>query len=263
MLARQSEEEARRQRDAADLQRGIAERNEQQAREQRNQALATQSIYLARVSREASSAGNPTLGALLAMSGLPDETSVHANERERPYVAAAESALAVNFDWLAGARNLADGLGPLLQVRCDGSGSTVAAALADGRIALLGAVGQDVIYTAARHGTPARILAFSPDSRLLLSIAGDDEAMLWNAASGERLATLPPQSGKLVAASFDTQGSQIVTISQDATARFWSLRGEAASTLTLTGGPPSRLDAPQAATARTSPKAMGSRGFDN
>jgi WD40 repeat protein len=77
-------------------QRNIAQSNEQEANEQRsialeqrNEALRSQSLFLAKQSRDQTTKGRPGLGAKLALSGLPTQI----DERTRPFVRSAEMAL--------------------------------------------------------------------------------------------------------------------------------------------------------------------------
>lgn len=48
--------------------------------------------------------------------------------------------------------------------------------------------------------------------------------MLWDTATGVRIATLAEHSGELVSVSFDSQGSLLLTASFDHTARLWDVR---------------------------------------
>jgi WD40 repeat protein/tetratricopeptide (TPR) repeat protein len=72
----------------------------------------------------------------------------------------------------------------------------------------------------AHGGRPVVALAFSPDSKTLLTGCGDGKARLWDVATGKVRQTLPHQ-GPVVAVAFGTDGQTLVTGSWDGTARVW------------------------------------------
>jgi WD40 repeat protein len=71
------------------LQRDLAMTNEAKAIEQRDNALRTQSVFLADLADQQRTAGDSVTAALVAMEGLPDPTQ----PGQRPYVARAEASL--------------------------------------------------------------------------------------------------------------------------------------------------------------------------
>ena len=67
--------------------------NEEKARRERDQALLTQSEFLADLSQQQTAAGDATAGMLLALEALPDQSSRDDLRRSRPYAIEAERAL--------------------------------------------------------------------------------------------------------------------------------------------------------------------------
>jgi WD40 repeat protein len=66
-----------------------------------------------------------------------------------------------------------------------------------------------------------RALAFSPDSRLLLSCGPANDAFLWDAATGKQLHVLRGHTGAVIAAAFSPDGKRALTGGADRTARLW------------------------------------------
>ena len=80
-------------------------------------------------------------------------------------------------------------------------------------------------------------LQLSPDGTRLLGASGDNNARVWNVATGDLIATLRGHSAQVESARFSPDGTRIVTASADHTARLWDavtgrimglLRGHAA-----------------------------------
>ena len=64
--------------------------------------------------------------------------------------------------------------------------------------------------------------AFSPDGARVVTASGDKTARVWDAATGEPLATLAGHDDDVVSrAAFSPDGARVVTASQDKTARVW------------------------------------------
>lgn len=75
------------------------------------------------------------------------------------------------------------------------------------------------LRTELRHGTELRRVAFSRDGRWLVSAGVNPTARVWDVSSGRMVAELRGHSDKLVAASFGPDARQVVTASEDRTAR--------------------------------------------
>jgi WD40 repeat protein len=71
------------------------------------------------------------------------------------------------------------------------------------------------------HGGPVYVAAFSPDGKLIVTASTDNTARIWDAATGQLLATLAGHTGPVNDAAFSIDGRLIVTASDDNTARVW------------------------------------------
>jgi WD40 repeat protein len=63
--------------------------------------------------------------------------------------------------------------------------------------------------------------AFSPDGTRILTASWDKTARLWNAATGQKIATLRGHDERVASAAFSPDGTRILTASWDKTARLW------------------------------------------
>jgi WD40 repeat protein len=63
---------------------------------------------------------------------------------------------------------------------------------------------------------------FSPNGQRIVTASLDHTARVWNASSGQLLATLQGHTNILASAVFSPDGRRIVTASDDKTARVWS-----------------------------------------
>jgi serine/threonine protein kinase len=93
-----------------------------------------------------------------------------------------------------------------------------------------------------QHPLPATILAghegdvvsaqFSPDGARIVTASKDKTARVWDAATGESLATLVGHEREVESAHFSPDGARIVTASWDKTARVWdAVTGKSLATL--------------------------------
>jgi len=86
------------------------------------------------------------------------------------------------------------------------------------------------------HGGPVYVAAFSPDGKHLVTASVDHMARVWDAVSGERLATLAGHTAPVNDAAFSPDGRRIVTAGDDGTARLWdAATGNLVATLPETG----------------------------
>ncbi|MDM8554485.1 caspase family protein [Desulfococcaceae bacterium HSG7] len=74
------------------------------------------------------------------------------------------------------------------------------------------------------HGDVIIALAFSPDSRRLISGSGDKTARIWDVTTGKALHTLSGHTDFIYAAAFSPDGERAVTGSFDDTLILWDIR---------------------------------------
>ncbi len=74
-----------------------------------------------------------------------------------------------------------------------------------------------------RHGAEVTALAYSADGKLLALGGADHLVHLWNAKSGQRLATLRGHDGALTSIEFFPDHERLLTASLDGTVRLWSI----------------------------------------
>src|SRR5262249_36549536 len=72
-----------------------------------------------------------------------------------------------------------------------------------------------------RHGDGVVAAAFSPDGSQIVTGGEDSKAIVWRAATSERLAVLSHEN-QVLGVCFDSDGKWIATASSDRTARVWS-----------------------------------------
>ncbi len=73
------------------------------------------------------------------------------------------------------------------------------------------------------HTDAVYSVAFSPDSKLLASAAGDRTVKVWNVATGKRLFTLSESTAELYSVAFSPNGKQIAAGGVDKTLRTWNI----------------------------------------
>jgi WD40 repeat protein len=74
------------------------------------------------------------------------------------------------------------------------------------------------------HTNVVNALAFSPDSRILVSGSADFNAILWDVKQKRQLRTLQGHTDDIYAAAFTLDGERVVTGSLDHTLRLWRVR---------------------------------------
>ena len=83
------------------------------------------------------------------------------------------------------------------------------------------------------HGGAIYVAAFSLDGKLIVTASVDHSARVWEAVSGQLLATLTGHAGPVNDAAFSPDGKRVVTASDDGTARVWdAVTGHLLATLT-------------------------------
>ena len=211
------------QRQIAVLQRHIAVTQRQIAVSQRQIAVSSQhtaqSLALA-TSAEATLAEDPELSTLLALQAL--------RARDTPQ---AEQALRNALAQLRILATLRPG-GNLNSAAFNPDGQEIVTAGSDGAARIWSATTHHQLAVLNdRRGQRVWDAEFSPNGREIVTAGSDGAARIWNASSHQQLAVLrepgPPNSAALhttglYTALFSPDGKEIVTASQDGTARIWS-----------------------------------------
>jgi hypothetical protein len=81
------------------------------------------------------------------------------------------------------------------------------------------------LKTLRGHSADLYSVAFSPDSRRIVTGSADGTAKVWEAASGRELLTLKGHSAPINSVAFSADGQRIVTGSDDQTAKVWEASG--------------------------------------
>jgi WD40 repeat protein len=82
------------------------------------------------------------------------------------------------------------------------------------------------------HASAVTAATFSPDGTRVVTASYDRTARLWDATTGEQIATLKGHAAGVMDASFSPDGARIVTASRDKTTRIWdATTGESIATL--------------------------------
>jgi WD40 repeat protein len=185
------------------------------AEQQRNDALIAQSRFLARDSHAATTAGDATLGQLLALEALPHSVS----QPDRPFLLEAEGALE---DALANRRErsvLLGHEGPIRVVSFSPAGKRLLTGSDDGTAWLWDIAAGTTIVVLRGHGAAVTGAAFSPDGKRVITGSKDGTARLWNAETGAPLAVLEGHERPVLCVAFSPNGSRVATTSEDSTAR--------------------------------------------
>jgi WD domain, G-beta repeat len=200
------------------------------AEQQRNDALIAQSRFLARDSHAATTAGDATLGQLLALEALPHSVS----QPDRPFLLEAEGALE---DALANRRErsvLLGHEGPIRVVSFSPAGKRLLTGSDDGTAWLWDIAAGTTIVVLRGHGAAVTGAAFSPDGKRVITGSKDGTARLWNAETGAPLAVLEGHERPVLCVAFSPNGSRVATTSEDSTARLWDV--ETGAALIVLGG---------------------------
>ena len=178
------------------------------AEQQRNDALISQSRFLARDSHAATASGDAVLGALLALAALPPESG----GPERPLVQSAAGALE---DAVANRREqlvLHGSAGRVTSAAFSPDSTQVVTASNDNTAQLWAARTGDLLVTLRGHEGEISSVAFSPDGTRVLTASSDKTARLWDAHTGALLVTLSDFFGVAFAA-LSPDGTRVATTS--------------------------------------------------
>ena len=184
--AEQQTEIAKEQRKKAEENAEIANQQRQEAVKQRDQALRTQSLFLADVANQRTAAGETRQGILLALEALPRDPQAP----DRPFVAQAEAAL---YRALTASREAAvfkDHKDKVKYAAFAPSGRSIVTSSLDGTAKLWDVNTRNLISSfSAEPDLLIRHVSFSPDGTKLLT-SSFSHARLWEISSGKQVSSL-------------------------------------------------------------------------
>jgi WD40 repeat protein len=206
----------------------VADRRRQIAALERDQALKSQSRYLADAALGQIAEGNPEVGVLLALEALPKV------ERERPYVAGAEAALHTALSALGPRKTveLREDRPPVSSASFSPDGKRLVTVDAEETARVWDADTGAQVLTLRGHQEPVWFAAYLPDGSGIVTVSADSTARLWNAATGEQVRVFQGHQGPVLHAAISSDGRLLATASADSTARVWQIEtGSVVATL--------------------------------
>lgn len=216
-----------------------AEINRRLAIRQRDHALEAQSYLLSDLSQQSTGRGDARIGILLALEALPKNYSAP----DRPYVAAAESAL---YQALVIPREVGVLRGHqdiVRQVSFSPDGHRVLTASHDHTARLWDAATFKPVAILQGDKDIIMHAAFSPDGKCIVTASSDGTARLWSSTDGTEIFILSLHKGPVISAAFSRDSTLVATASRDRTARIWDVEsGTALAVLQGHTGPLSSIE---------------------
>lgn len=185
-------------------------------------ALRTESLFLADMSRMEINGGDPVTGALLALEALSDADSDRLSQAVRPFVPAAQGALdAATSEGLWHDRLILRHPDPVTAVAVAADGSRFVTGSIDHVARVWDGWSGNPIAELTGHDDRIFAVALTPDGRIAVTGSNDGTARLWDAGTGELLAVFKGHTGRVLSVAVSADGSRVVTGSDDSTARLW------------------------------------------
>jgi TIR domain/WD domain, G-beta repeat len=202
---------------AAYWQRGLAI-------DQRNEALLTQSRFLADLANQNTRVDDADSGMLLALEALPDKRG----GVDRPYAPEAEVALFSARQRLKEVAILSGHEDRVWRATFSPDGRRVVTSSDDKTARIWDIDTERTLVVLRGHDAKVTYAVFSPDGRRVATVSDDKTARIWDPETGNMIATLAGHSDVVTGAAFSPDGRLIATCSFDKTAHRHAVRRRAA-----------------------------------
>ena len=187
-----------------------------EVQQEKNQALRSQSLFLAHLAQQQTDQGNALNGMLLSLEALPIK-------KNRPYVPAAESEL-YNAAIRPHERHLlAAHKARVFYATFSPNGLWLVTASGDNTAGLWEVKTGQLVKLLQGHTGTVFHSTFSPDSQYVLTSSSDKTARLWEVPTGKLIRVFKGHQQGIYHAAFSPDGKIIATASQDHTARLWDV----------------------------------------
>jgi WD40 repeat protein len=195
-----------------------AEKQTKKATEQRNEALKTQSLFLADLSRQELEKGNATVATLLALEGLPTQWD-NKLPIDRPFVHQAAYNLCNTLESSFREYFIFQHDGEVNSAVFSPNGQQILTGSDDKTAKLWDSRTGNLLQT-FKHDQVINTAFFSPNGQQVLTPSFDNTAKLWDSQTGNLLQTFK-HDDRVENAVFSPNGQQILTGSDDKTAKLW------------------------------------------
>lgn len=192
-------------------QRQSALEQEARALKERNQALTAQSQYLADIATDELLTGDGSLAILAALEAMRDETAKDPQQRSRPHVDAAQSALADAVIQRQELRVLAGHTDAIEQAVFSPDGQRIVTLGWDNTGRLWNAADGSLIAQLKGLGNTPRSADFTADGRLLVTAGDDGGGWLWDGETGAPIRRFKSDRGGVSTVAFSHDGRRVLT----------------------------------------------------
>jgi WD40 repeat protein len=186
---------------------------------QKNQAIHTQSLFLADLARQEIEQNHPVEGMLLALEALPKDIN---QPNQRPYVSEAEVQLN-NAVFEQRERLVMPTQSAVFHVGFSPDGNKIVTTGKEGDVRLWNSKEGKLLYILKGHTKDVYHADFSVDGKLLVTAGWDNTARLWQVATGKLFHVLIGHKDSIEYATFNPDGNLLATVSFDNTARLWQV----------------------------------------
>jgi WD40 repeat protein/tetratricopeptide (TPR) repeat protein len=212
--------EADQQRQEATRQSAIAIENKTQADRTRDDALLSQSKFLASLSQQ-ELGRDPSAAIELALEALPDPSSADEIARTRPYWPAAraslDAAVRANREILV----LRGHEGVVTSVAVTPDASRIVSGSWDDTARIWDGITGKQLAVLTGHSGSILCVAISNDGTQIITGADDNTVRLWDGRTGKQLLGFHNINGSVLSVAISPDGTRIVAGSEDKIARVW------------------------------------------